>query len=66
MKNALLLVAFVGVIASGCFIVTDDKPANSAPTSTTATTTATTAPTTPPPPRKFRRAPPQTLPDGGF
>lgn len=66
MRNLLLPVLFAGLIASGCFIVTDDKPANSAPTATTATASATAAPTTPPPPPKLRRAPPQPVPDGGF
>lgn len=66
MRNPLLPILFAGLFVSGCFIVTEDKPANSAPTSTTATSSATASPTTPPPRPKMRRAPPQALPDGGF
>jgi uncharacterized protein YceK len=65
MRNLLLLVLFVGMIAGGCTIVTEDKPVNSAPTTSTAaaTPTATTAPAARP---KLRKAPPPPVPDGGF
>jgi hypothetical protein len=66
MRNLLVSVLFAGLFASGCFIVTEDKPVNSAPTTTTATASATAAPTAPSARPKLRRAPPPVVADGGM
>ncbi|HEY6557187.1 MAG TPA: hypothetical protein VI072_07935 [Polyangiaceae bacterium] len=65
MRNSLLLVVFMGMIAGACTIVTEDKPVNSAPPTSTApaTPTATTTPTAKP---RLRKAPPPPAFDGGF
>lgn len=62
MALTLCVTALAGI--TGCYIVEEDKPANSAPTAVTATASASAAPA--PTQEMMRRAPlPPPLPDGG-